>query len=55
MTRHTVAEFGRIVREYIDWDKHFKQQSKKIHDMEHEADQMCLSTGRAMFADAMPP
>jgi predicted phosphate transport protein (TIGR00153 family) len=51
----TVNEFGRMIREYIDWDKHFKKQSKKVHTMEHEADEMRRSIEKAMFAGAFLP
>lgn len=51
----TVDEFTRMIREYIDWNKHFKQQSRKVHRMEHEADEMRRSIEKAMFAGAFLP
>jgi len=51
----TVDEFARMIREYIDWNKHFKQQSQKVHRMEAEADEMRRSIEKAMFAGAFLP
>jgi len=51
----TVEEFGRMIREYINWNKHFKEQSQKVHRMEHEADEMRRSIERAMLAGAFLP
>jgi predicted phosphate transport protein (TIGR00153 family) len=51
----TVSEFRRMIHEYIDWDKHFKEQSRKVHDMEHEADIVRRKIERAMFEGAFLP
>jgi uncharacterized protein len=53
--KKTVDEFKRMVYEYIDWDKHFKEQSRKVHDMEHEADVVRRQIERAMFEGAFLP
>lgn len=34
----TVAEFSKMIEEFVVRDKHFKMESRMIHDMEHEAD-----------------
>ncbi len=55
MIKGTVDEFRRMIHEYIDWDKHFKEQSRKVHDMEHTADIIRRRIERAMFEGAFLP
>ena len=51
----TVAEFERMIKEYIDWDKHFKERSKLVHNMEHAADEMRRTIERSMYEGACLP
>ena len=55
VVRETVAGFKRMIIEYIEWDKHFKQVTKKVHDMEHKADVIRREIERAMFKGAFLP
>jgi len=55
LIRKTVAEFKRMIEEYIDWDKHFKELSRKVHSMEHEADVIRREIERAMYEGAFLP
>ncbi len=51
----TVDEYKRMIDEYLDWDRHFKEQSKKVHKMESEADRLRREIERAMFEGAFLP
>ncbi len=51
----TLVECKRMVVEYIDWDKHFKEQTRKVHDMESEADATRRSIERSMYDGAFLP
>ncbi len=51
----TLVECKRMVVEYIDWDKHFKEQTRKVHDMESAADEARRSIERAMYDGAFLP
>jgi len=51
----TLVECKRMVVEYMDWDKHFKEQTRKVHDMESEADETRRSIERGMFDGAFLP
>ncbi len=51
----TVAEFKKMIYEYMDWDKHFKEASRTVHDMEHKADIVRRQIERAMFEGAFLP
>ena len=51
----TVTEFRQMIDNYIDWDKQFKERSKLVHVMEHEADVLRRTIERAMFEGAFLP
>ena len=51
----TLVECKRMVVEYMDWDKHFKEQTLKVHNMESEADKAKRSIERAMYDGAFLP
>jgi len=51
----TLVECKRMVVEYLDWDKHFKKQTRKVHNMESEADETRRSIERAMYDGAFLP
>jgi len=51
----TLVECRRMIVEYIDWDKHFKEQTRKVHDMESAADQARRSIERSMLDGAFLP
>jgi predicted phosphate transport protein (TIGR00153 family) len=51
----TLVECRRMVVEYIDWDKHFKEQSRKVHDMESAADDARRAIERSMYDGAFLP
>lgn len=53
--KKTVDEFRRMVYEYIEWDNHFKERSRKVHEMEHHADVIRRQIERAMFEGAFLP
>lgn len=55
LIRKTVAEFERMIKDYIDWDTQFKERSKRVHNMEHEADEMRRTIERAMYEGACLP
>lgn len=50
-----VSEFRRAVTEYIDWNRHFQEQTKLVHKMEHEADVARRYIEKAMFEGAFLP
>ena len=51
----TLVECRRMIVEYMDWDKHFKEQTLKVHNMESEADEARRSIERAMYDGAFLP
>lgn len=51
----TLVECRRMVVEYIDWDKHFKEQTRKVHDLESAADAARRSIERSMYDGAFLP
>ena len=50
-----VAEYEHLVKDYIDWDKHFKQVSKEVRKAESKADDLCKQIEIAMLDGAMLP
>jgi len=44
-----------MIVEYINWDKHFKEQTKKVHSLEHQADELRRAIERDMFEGAFLP
>lgn len=51
----TLLEFQRMIAEYIEWDKHFKRQTKKVHNLEHQCDVLRKNIERAMYEGAFLP
>ncbi len=52
---HAVVEHQHLIRDYLDWDKHFKQVSKEVRKTESKADDLCKQIERAMLSGAMLP
>ena len=51
----TIDEFNQMIKDYIDWNKRFKEQSRKVHKMEHQCDVVRREIERAVFDGAFLP
>jgi len=51
----TLVECRKMIVEYIDWDKHFKERTRKVHDLESAADEARRAIERSMLDGAFLP
>ncbi len=52
---HAVSEYEHLIKDYLDWDKHFKQVSKEVRKTESKADDLLKCIERTMLEGAMLP